>query len=1789
MLGAQLILLLLGVSALPGRRAVPQDGCELLVYKNVTQEPVVEQDTRGICPIGNGPRAFLPVTLSHFMTSNHAKPAAAPSPITQLKEVAPDPHQEFRCLTNSRCYLVVRGFGVGVYDAVAVLPKGQTSCPPTDVAATREGEASSASGADNEDVSVVVQSEHAGTLTNPNYDGYEASFAGFAMPDRFTLEEGEHTICYAPRLASRIKDLDSLSVSHFHYHAGTLRITNALFDCDFETKSTQGTEADPRYAGNATLPCGFRNFQDRLNIGLQWQLGQGKTETPGTGPDGDATLADGSGRYLYMDAPGFASGAAATVVSPPIAASPGLYCVRFAYSMYGPDVSTFRAYVHALALGSPAGDPNERNSSSAGVPNTMLGLWGTPRWVAVGNKGDGWHQGGFEFRSSQLLEPFELVFEAIAGESEQGDIAVDDISVTSGRCPMDVRSHVPRSYGNSQQPHQPMICGEVRLNTGLHAEDKSWRVEGAVSCAGRGYSLDQMNNSVWLPCCVPHFGAYTLILQDKLGDGWTGSQLEFRFFDRVMVFGNDDDFKRVGLDRSYTLVIGSLEIADILHPTENTLSVRVRVARPNSYAWCGVVQAAKDGRALLVDLTPQLLKTYGVRSSAASATSNDVLTVPIPTPLQLNADYDLYCYSEVIGDMLGSDVTLLHDEEKEKKEILASRLRVTMDNTPPTIMITSLYATHDAINVTFTVNENAEVWCLAEKAPLRTNPLDFTDPLPLFASGGALAETLTSLNPAAAAQRVARYFKSAGTNVALAVRWDPASGIAAPDGITSYITLSGLVPGTDYDVLCYAEDDAEPDPNVMSPAAVQGTARPTRTESKTPSVTIWHHLTLLKGFRLFVTLDAPGQVWCAAAPSSYGTPDVTEVVRAGAHVNSTEPFKDVILDIRGVEPNTAYRIFCVAGILTVVDPYTELQQLTSQDAMQGSALSVISYGRYCDTNVNQTLDDGGQGSIVTEEREITPFHPIRTDEEIRIREFILSRPELDLQGVYRITLLPNKTEIYNFYDNNGPKPLRYARVRAGRCSNGVGYYEQLRVGPLNARDDAEGQGNPVPLSYQRLARPIETECGGYNPQGVFGRRRRRRVLDSVNATDGASGSTATSDDDHEIHQHFWAAHETEFYNFMETSFGYTFPGLNSSCPLSIAMRRHSQSEDAQQTNASRTSPCLEYGPVILEEVCRDPADSHCTHETREGRVWLGLKTPRGERLPFYFIYNLTSSSLSDEAEPGAPQKEMPHAWAKRIVQQKELPEDFHRLWEASLLWYDGKFYDTIPELLEAVRTKNARQFSPPTFRDHRDAMEQQLREQLHHEHRRQLAPMPYPGAAGTAGPLPSREKRRNGLERLAHPEHVESQGSRFRVKASTDLEAYTITYAGWSMTVTNDRDTGLRIYNLRFLDKRVAFEMGVMEALAHYTVSERNWFFLDSWYGGLGSAARKVHKGIECPKTAVTLFWDGSLCVFEQDLARPLRSHWRGGELRLGAPHTALVIRQMITVSNYDYVTDYRFHMTGMMDASVSFTGELYAGVEVPWYSSRQQDYGTQVTGAMRFAALHAHALSWKIDFDVGENDNWKRNSVLLTQVVQDPKRAEANKLVRFFAEHERDAAYFRNDTRQLVYEVVDEALSMFGNTGGWRVMPFEGLNPLNHKAALYSGPAAWAKYRATSTVHKYSELDITLPRDNKFAHRPAISLDRYIEDNEPIRHADLVTWISDGIFHVPVAEDMPLTIPIGNTLGWLVKPSNLFIEDPSMDLHNAQGGGVRDPGTCAVVRLDIGEVEPTLDNTWEYTDMIIG
>lgn len=115
-----------------------------------------------------------------------------------------------------------------------------------------------------------------------------------------------------------------------------------------------------------------------------------------------------------MDSPGYALGATATLVSQPTVLPAGGYCVHFMYSMYGQDVSTLRVYASEVKFRS-FGEATDVAAQRIFVDEgkNILGSWGSPHWVAVGNKGDEWHAGGFELKVD-LKRTYQIVFEAAA-------------------------------------------------------------------------------------------------------------------------------------------------------------------------------------------------------------------------------------------------------------------------------------------------------------------------------------------------------------------------------------------------------------------------------------------------------------------------------------------------------------------------------------------------------------------------------------------------------------------------------------------------------------------------------------------------------------------------------------------------------------------------------------------------------------------------------------------------------------------------------------------------------------------------------------------------------------------------------------------------------------------------------------------------------------------------------------------------------------------------------------------------------------------------------------------------------------------------------------------------------------------------------------------------------------------------------------------------------------------------------------------------------------------------------
>eukprot|EP00922_Rhytidocystis_sp_ex-Travisia-forbesii_P015546 GHVS01023181.1.p1 GENE.GHVS01023181.1~~GHVS01023181.1.p1 ORF type:complete len:1571 (-),score=233.35 GHVS01023181.1:499-5211(-) len=1556
------LYLLLSFLLLPCLHAAPGDECTVLIYTDPLAEPSSMKDTSATCPLDGGVRAFV----LDMKIDGTGRPL--------LKEASPTPSEVFHCSPGSICKVVVTGYGLNAKDHMFYYPidatAGEDMCPPPDDAEPRTVES-------HRQIKTGSSAVFAHADLPLSHDTFMVVF------DLGVLTAGRYALCYISSLALRGNATPRLG--DFRYYAGPLDVSSSLFSCDFDSSD-----------------CGMIKFKNNLDMDLDWTLHSGPTETAGTGPEKDHTATSPEGKYLYMKSPGYAAGSTATIMSQPAIYPQGKYCAKLAYHMYGDDVNSLRVYVHQLL--------NDKD---------ITGDWGQPKWLRVGDHGREWQESGFEFVSDGNTV-WQFVIEALAGFSEKGDIAVDDIEVTPGTCPQELLN---TDY------NRDFICGEVRLVSGNWSADKSWFIQGAVSCAGRGYSYDQLKGG-WVPCCVPSYGEYTLVLKDQFGDGWGGSKVEFRFFDEVMTFGEDFN-KDGGREKKYTINIGLLKILRA-EGSEDRIGLEVQVMLPQAHLWCGA--AASGSPAPSVDI----LKRYGIRSRNTTGASGGVIRMAIQNGdgdarmLKPDTAYDVYCYAQSASEDLGREFLANGEEagpplKMDNEQVAMSRQPVTTDGTSPVLTIQGIVEGLREVVVNVGVTEESNVWCLA------------TDRKDEVKTPG-----VTHMKE--------KGFKSHVTSL-------------------GEVSIKELMSDTQYYVHCYAEDMAKPKPNGLDKAAIGATLREVMTKGKVPALKILSYKTFARGFSIFVEVDTPGNVWCGAAMAGSPYPSREDVRRVGATAEAVDTTKPVELEIRGVPPNTRYTVYCFASSKSGTREMTDSQ-------MWETALEVGSFGKFCEQPTEpKVVADGVK----------TPFDPVTPTEEFLVKDYMMGQRELRLDGVYRINLYIDKDAIVEYLDNEGPFPPRFARVRVGTCKMGQGNYDQYKVGPLDS-------GNQRDLSYEKIAPTTFTDCGGYTPQGVFG----RRLLDKH--------------------------HDNDLSDLLKKSFGYEF-GNKPEC---------------QDMTHKR---CLEFGPVIYEK----------NEETNENTAWVGLRDPEGHHVPFYFLFKAPNVDMSNPTNPEL----------KKYLN--------HHLQDVEGVWYDGRTYATVEELVEVHKTDPALLVTPKILKERRltaDAdkrkkrrltqMEEEAVQQRRRNKRkrtRRLAPGPNPHGRGD-------------LEYRLAPEHVEPQGKRFTIRASPGVESYTIKYAGWEFVINNDRDTSLRLWNVQFNGDRVAFEMGMMEALAHYSVAERNWFFLDSWYGGLGAAARKLHKGVECPRTGETIFWDESVCVFEHDKGRALRSHWKSGELRDGAPHMALVVRQMLTVSNYDYITDWTFHLSGTMEGTVSFTGELYAGVEVPWFSSRQVHFGTQVTGSMRMGALHNHFAVWKIDFDV--DGDHKDNSVYFKEVVPDPVRPGAHTVKDWFATTELDAAWRFNGTRPLHYFVVNEDHHVYGNVGGYLVKPLQTIAIPQPDFEVYSGPAAWTKYRVMSHVRKDGELDATLPRDNKYASRPATDVDRYIEDNEIIRHSDVVTWVSDGIWHLPHIEDMPLTVSIGNTLGWMVKPANFYTEDPSMDLHNAIAGDIKDPGTCAVIRTDL-------------------
>ncbi|XP_074544676.1 MAM and LDL-receptor class A domain-containing protein 1 [Halichoeres trimaculatus] len=141
---------------------------------------------------------------------------------------------------------------------------------------------------------------------------------------------------------------------------------------------------------------------------LDWLTGSGPTGTPNTGPVGDHTT--GKGKYIYINSARPSVRGNKAELKSLLLPSAGVngYCFKFWFHMFGATVDSLRMLLQ-----------------------TAEPLHKTTVWQKSGNQGDEWQLVQIHVT---LQDVHQVILEATVG-GEAGDIAVDDIVLSSGPCP----------------------------------------------------------------------------------------------------------------------------------------------------------------------------------------------------------------------------------------------------------------------------------------------------------------------------------------------------------------------------------------------------------------------------------------------------------------------------------------------------------------------------------------------------------------------------------------------------------------------------------------------------------------------------------------------------------------------------------------------------------------------------------------------------------------------------------------------------------------------------------------------------------------------------------------------------------------------------------------------------------------------------------------------------------------------------------------------------------------------------------------------------------------------------------------------------------------------------------------------------------------------------------------------------------------------------------------------------------------------------------------------------------
>ncbi|VDI21010.1 diamine oxidase [Mytilus galloprovincialis] len=419
---------------------------------------------------------------------------------------------------------------------------------------------------------------------------------------------------------------------------------------------------------------------------------------------------------------------------------------------------------------------------------------------------------------------------------------------------------------------------------------------------------------------------------------------------------------------------------------------------------------------------------------------------------------------------------------------------------------------------------------------------------------------------------------------------------------------------------------------------------------------------------------------------------------------------------------------------------------------------------------------------------------------------------------------------------------------------------------------------------------------------------------------------------------------------------------------------------------------------------------------------------------------------------------------------------------------------------------------------------------------------------------------------LRNPRQVSPDGKRYNVRGRH------VEYMSWSFDFRMSLLSGPQIYDVRFRNERIAYEISLQDIgvfYSGYKPHDEVAHFLDSMLL-LGNQTKMLFPGIDCPSDATFIssnFIAGgdsihrqrsSFCLFELNTGMPLRRHhsywFTDGRFYEGMENVVLILRTIPVVGVYDYMIDFIFYHNGVLEVKITATGYVRTSFYTP--GDKKFSYKLQENLA---APLHHHIFNFKADVDIKGTSN--RFSTLNFELDNSPNKYSTNSSARLIQHKfsstlkstERDAAYRYNfkEPKYLIF-YNEQQKNRFGNFKSYRILN-RGVSVQMLPEGSGNEPiASWARYQVAVTKYKDSERTSSSIYSTLDIADPVVNFQKFIDDDESIIDQDLVAWISMGNHHIPHTEDLPITPTPAMDASFFLSPYNYFDEDQGITSMNA-------------------------------------